>query len=148
MDNCSSAWSDTFLTTNFGQPDIEEQIKDAKENASRNVLHIHYGCDYIGIGFLGKRGSMGCFSCYEKQHSNGDYLNIKVESESALFSEYAENMKNRSEKQIAYTVAARLMELQEENAYIIRGKSLSVEKINIQGNEVCKCCGTGRDNNI
>ena len=137
-------WEDTLLITDFQQPDVEEQVKEAKNTAIERVLHIHYGCDYIGVGILNKKGNMGCFSCYERQYNINNNLSVEADGESFQYGSYIKNKENPCARQITNTIAVSLMKLpkEEEAAYIIYGDSLSVERIYIKGIEDCKCCGT------
>lgn len=135
-------WEDTLLITDFQQQDMEEQVKAAKNAAVNRVLHIHYGCDYIGVSMLNKEGSMGCFACYERQYNLNN--NLSVEGEGWEYGKYRKDKENPCARQITNTIALNLMKLpkEEEAAYIIYGDSLSVEKIHIKSIEDCICCGT------
>lgn len=137
---------DVLLITDFQQTNMEEQVKNAKDEAEERVLHIHYGCDYIGVAILNKRGSLGCFSCYERQYNINNNFFLESNDQNKDYGIYEKKLENMYARQIANIIATSLIQLSKgkEVAYIIYGNASSVDKIYIKKIENCMCCGTMR----
>ncbi|MBP5554059.1 MAG: YcaO-like family protein [Lachnospiraceae bacterium] len=111
------------------------------------VLHIHYGCDYLGIRIAGTYSDQGCFYCYERQFNINNSL--RIEKCESCFCEEGElsDSQTRALNRIAGAIVKSLSENEANRkfTYFIRYKDYSVNRIKVRKLEDCKCCGSKVD---
>ncbi len=111
------------------------------------VLHIHYGCDYLGIRIASVSSDQGCFYCYERQFNINNSL--RIEKSESYFCEESEftASQTRALNNIAGAIVRSLSEdtSNREYTYFIKYKDYSVNRIKVRKLEDCKCCGSKVD---
>lgn len=137
-------WDGEICITSFEENDIEEQLKNVVCNSLKCVLHIHFGCDYVGVMVLKPEGKLGCFSCYERQYNvNNLFSGERIFCSYKLSGQYLSDIEAGTLKSVIMALVDQLKDTKlQEYAYIIHYKNLNIERKRIRKVEDCKCCGS------
>lgn len=124
--------------------DYSDELSKMMNCSKGEILHIHYGCDYLGIRIASSKSDQGCFYCYERQFNINNSL--RIEHSNSYFCEECDYT-GSGMRAINHMVQSIVKGLNDDAAnrkytYIIRYKDFSVSRIEVRKLETCKCCGS------
>ena len=145
MDKKQLDWEGPIFISSYTKDYSDDLTKLMAEG--NDILHIHYGCDYLGIRVASTGSDQGCFYCYERQFNINNSL--RIEKSESYFCEESEfsSSQERALNNIAGAIVRSLSEevSNREYTYFIRYKDYSVNRIKVRKLEDCKCCGSKVD---